>query len=349
MKQPEISVVIPTLARITALENCLGSLAKQTFSSFEIILVSLKAEELFFLKEKYNMLKINIIKQAENGLTSARNTGLSASCGRIISFIDDDVSLSPCWAREILDTFNKSKRIGGVSGPTIIPDELVTNRDILSFFYKADKNIFWKMAGACYKYFVLEGESYRVGKIFKSGAFSIGANYEISAKIAEEQEVDYLEACNMSFRRDCLQRVGGFSSEYKGVGDWSEPDLAFKVRGLGYKLFFNPRAVLNHNLSQQGVFTERSKDSYQRARNFLYFYFKWIKLDTPEKFFRFGINLLFLNLYWCYKFIQTGKAAWLGGLIATKDFLLRGNNIATKSGKLLFKENGLPNNHNCQA
>ena len=136
-----------------------------------------------------------------------------------------------------------------------------------------------------------------------------------------------MEACNMSFRRDILQKVGGFSSEYKGVGDWSEPDLAFKVRKLGYKLFFNPKAGLEHNLSQEGVFTKRGQDSYQRARNFLHFYFKWIKPNTPAKFLLFGANLLFLNLYWCYKFIQTGKAEWLGGILALKFILDRESDV----------------------
>ena len=121
----------------------------------------------------------------------------------------------------------------------------------------------------------------------------------------------------MSFRKDILDDIGGFSREYGGIGDWSEPDLAFRVKASGYKLVFNPKAVVRHCISQGGVFKERGSDSYRRMKNFINFYFKWIKPNTLEKFIRFSINLTFLNLYWFYKFIRSGRIQWLKGIPAS--------------------------------
>ena len=87
----------------------------------------------------------------------------------------------------------------------------------------------------------------------------------------------------MSYRRDLLLSVGGFAPVYGGIGDWSEPDAAFRVKALGYALYYNPRAAVVHQVSQQGVFKDRGKDSFQRMRNFMYFYARWIRPNTPSK------------------------------------------------------------------
>jgi GT2 family glycosyltransferase len=374
MNNPDISVVIPTLGRTAVVRDCLESLLRQEFSNFQIIIVSDSVNEIRRLAEEYRALRISCVQQAGKGLVTARNSGLLHAQGSIVSFIDDDVVLDKSWTKEILHSFASSAQVGGVSGPTIIPQELINNRDILAFHNKIkgglsrrsktaalpakrdpvgqkilvrdrplmeprrfgrDRSVgisprrgeevgslglqpegspFWKLLGKLYAYFVLENQPSGVGRIFKSGAFSLGANYAESSKLTGEIEVDYLEACNMSFRRDILDKIGGFSGEYKGIGDWSEPDLAFRVKEAGFRLIFNPRAIVYHHISQKGVFQQRGADSYQRMRNFIYFYFKWIKPNTPEKCIRFAFNLLFLNLYWCYKFLQTGRVEWLSGI-----------------------------------
>jgi GT2 family glycosyltransferase len=312
MANPDISVVIPTLRRSEELEECLDALSKQTFKNFEVIIVNNKGE-LNYLKNKY--FNISVVQQNKEGLVSARNIGLFNAKGRIVSFIDDDVVVSESWTQEIFNTFSKRLNIGGVSGPTLIPQELIDNRDILSFQNKIERNVFWKIIGKIYTYFVLENQPKAIGRIFKSGAFSLGSNYIESTKIATE--VDYLEACNMSFRKDILDNIGGFSLEYKGIGDWSEPDLAFRVRKVGYRLFFNPKAIVHHRISQQGVYDQRGQDSYQRTKNFIHFYFKWIRPNTLNKLLRFNFNLLFINLYWLYKFFKTHDFAWLLGIKGT--------------------------------
>lgn len=317
MNQPYISVVIPTLGRVNVLEECLNALLAQTFNDFEVVIVTDNKEKIEFIKTKYSQLKIITVNQGEKGLTPARNAGLNNSSGKIISFIDDDAIVSLFWAQEVYNTFNSSLDIGGVSGPTIIAAEILNNRDILAFHSGINKDIFWRLIGRIYNYFVLEDNPFAVGKIFRSGGFSFGSNYPESAKLPGNIDVDYLEACNMSFLKAALDKTGGFSSEYKGVGDWSEPDLSFRVKRAGFRLVFSPKASVNHNVSRQGVFAARGKDSYYRIVNFFKFYLKWIKLDSLDKGVRFGVNLIFLNLYWCYKFAQTGSIYWLRGLLGT--------------------------------
>lgn len=315
MDKPDISVIVPTVGRAEDLTECLNALTRQTFTNFEVIIVSKNSETTAYLRGKYKQLSILIINENNKGLALARNNGLSYAKGEIVSFIDDDAIVSQGWAEEILKSFDKAQGVGGVSGPTIIPAERINNRDILFFHHK--KNPLWKIIEKIYTYFVLENRPYCVGKIFKSGAFSLGANYMESSKLSTEIDVDYLEACNMSFRKAVLDKIGGFSCEYKGIGDWSEPDLAFRVKKAGHRLIFNPKAEVIHNISQKGVFKQRGQDSCQRMLNFINFYFKWVKSDSLEKRVRFGFNLLFINLYWVYKYLQTRSPDWLSGIKGT--------------------------------
>ena len=89
--------------------------------------------------------------------------------------------------------------------------------------------------------------------------------------------VQFLEACNIAFRRDAILQLGGFDEAYLGVGDWSEPDLAFRVREKGGHLLFTPRARLHHYPSRTGAYKKRRADSPRRLANYERFAKKWVK------------------------------------------------------------------------
>lgn len=117
----------------------------------------------------------------------------------------------------------------------------------------------------------------------------------------------------MCFRRSLLEELGGFDYHYTGTGEWNEPDFSFKARRAGYKLVFNPKAVSEHRISQSGVFKART-NAYERSRNFIYFYFRNIKLNSLNKLLRFSANLCFINGYWFYKFLKSKNLDWLSGI-----------------------------------
>lgn len=323
--RPKISVVIPTCGRWEDLRRVLGSLCQQTYGDFEIVVVdggSIKqTREL--IKKCFVEFPVRVIPQEGEGLVSARNSGWKAAEGSIVTFTDDDVVATPAWLEEIAKAFCLSSKIGGVSGPTIIPKERLAYRDL---FYFYNRNSFpWSIVRKLYEKFFLEGEPRAVGRIFKCGQFSPGASYQDCLDLKCLVDVDYLEACNMSFRKDLVEEVGGFDQHYLGVGDWSEPDLAFKIKELGWGLVFAPKAILHHLVSKQGVYERRTTDSRNRMHNFVYFYLKNVKPDTIDKTIRFTLNLGFINTYFFYKFSNTKNIDWLYGGIGIfsgfKDFL----------------------------
>lgn len=313
-----ISVFIPTGNRAEALYKALTSLVDQTYNNFEVIIVDYKSKDttMYVIESLKNKLSINLLHQTNKGLSRAANLALNVAKGEIFIRTDDDVIMSPQWLEAINETFNIDPLIGGVTGPTIVPKNYIHSRDLFSFQEKFKSgNAILKIVGKIYFDYLLEGNPYKVSHWYKSGAFSIGSNYETS--LGEDiQEVNNLEACNFAVRTELLKKIGGFDSTFGGIGDYHEPDAVFKIAKLGYKLMFNPKAMLNHCPSQDGFFTERPS-SYPRMMNFLRFYFLHIKPNTFDKFLRFCTHLLFLNAYYGFLALQKKQFKQLGAIPAT--------------------------------
>jgi glycosyltransferase involved in cell wall biosynthesis len=316
--KPRVSVIIPTKNRCKALKECLDSLLKQTYKNFEVVIVdggsTDRTKEL--INDYSNKLPIVFTTQ-NGGLIPQENKGWKIANGDIIIRTDDDVIASPEWIQEIVNTFDFPDGVGGVTGPTIIPEERKEYRDLFHFQKKLTQGgIFWKLIGKIYFDYFLEGEPFTVSKWFKSGAFSLGSNYPECLKLTEPIKVTHQEACNMATRKELLEKVGGYDETFIGIGEFNEPDVSFKIRKLGYKIIFNPKARVYHLPSKEGFFKDRP-NSYGRILNFINFYFRHIKPNTLDKFVRFFSYLLFLNGFFIYKFITTRQINQLGCIAGT--------------------------------
>ncbi|WP_421232997.1 glycosyltransferase [Aeromonas jandaei] len=90
-----ISVIIPCYQQEMYLERALDSILIQDFSSIEAIVVddgSIKPLELPVKKYPFS---IKLIRQDNQGLSAARNTGLNHANGKLIKFLDADDTLLP--------------------------------------------------------------------------------------------------------------------------------------------------------------------------------------------------------------------------------------------------------------
>lgn len=88
-----VSVIVPVYNVEKYLEQCLDSLLAQTFKNFEIICVNDgSTDNCEKILEKYRRTdsRIKVIKQFNQGLGFARNTGLKNANGEYIIFIDSD-------------------------------------------------------------------------------------------------------------------------------------------------------------------------------------------------------------------------------------------------------------------
>ncbi|MGN0023993.1 MAG: glycosyltransferase family 2 protein [Candidatus Avelusimicrobium sp.] len=97
-KRPQISVIIPVYNVEAYLEECLQSVAAQTFAPLEVIVVNDGSSDASgdicksFLERYPNWL---YVKQSNQGVAAARKNGLERAQGEYLAFVDSDDVLSP--------------------------------------------------------------------------------------------------------------------------------------------------------------------------------------------------------------------------------------------------------------
>jgi glycosyltransferase involved in cell wall biosynthesis len=104
-----ISVVVPVYNIKDYVQTCVESIQKQTFRDLEIILVddgsndgsSAICEEL-----ASHDGRITVIRQPNQGLSAARNTGTCAAQGEWLVFVDGDDVVCPNYIRSLYDAAN---------------------------------------------------------------------------------------------------------------------------------------------------------------------------------------------------------------------------------------------------
>lgn len=90
------SVIVPVYNNSSIISRCLDSILKQSFSKFEIIVINDgSTDNLEEVLDQYNDNRLNVINQTNQGVSSARNTGIESSKYDYICFLDSDDEWMP--------------------------------------------------------------------------------------------------------------------------------------------------------------------------------------------------------------------------------------------------------------
>jgi len=243
---PLVSVIIITRNRPKMLKKCLEHLLRQEYQPFETIVVdSSTNQRTEQLVQNYPEVQYVFMPDGQYKMPQSRNLGLQHAKGEIIAFIDDDSMVREGWLENIVAGYT-SPDIGGVGGRAIDPGEA----------YWLDKI-----------------EPTIVGRFFEDGS-SIG---NFAAEPETSIEVDRFKGCNMSFRKEMFDLVGGFDGNYTITNAFEDSDFCIRVKHEGYKLIFNPKAVVDHIYApKQGIKRDffNPKVHFSYCRNRTYFLLK---------------------------------------------------------------------------
>lgn len=103
---PQISVLIPVYNKVQYLEQCLKSLQKQTFPSFEIVVVddgSTDGSAQWLSNWATQETRLRVIRQANAGVAAARNRLLSEIRSPYFTFIDADDWVMPTYLEKLYE------------------------------------------------------------------------------------------------------------------------------------------------------------------------------------------------------------------------------------------------------
>ena len=106
----KISIIVPVYNTENQIRYCLDSILNQTYKNLEIIVVDDGTKDnAGIIAEEYskNDDRIIVIHQENQGLSAARNAGLSVATGDYISFVDSDDVLKIDFYEYMIDVLKK--------------------------------------------------------------------------------------------------------------------------------------------------------------------------------------------------------------------------------------------------
>ncbi len=89
-KNPLVSVIIPTHNRAWIVEKAILSVLEQDYNPFELIVVDDGSTDHTMEIVKPFMDRLTLIRQKNQGVSAARNSGIKKSKGELIAFLDSD-------------------------------------------------------------------------------------------------------------------------------------------------------------------------------------------------------------------------------------------------------------------
>jgi len=231
---PRMTVVICTHGRPDTLEAALRSVCAQHYERLGILVIDNAPTDDSTRRVVESLAAEGDIRYAVEpraGLSWARNRGIALAEGDVVAWVDDDEVCDPWWAAEIARGFVEVAGADAVTG-TVVPSELET-----------PSQLFFEQYG-----------SVRRHRGFTRAVFSPATRHLQSPLYPLPP---FGIGANMAFRREALQRIGGFDCAL-GAGTMTrtaEDTAALSALLLaGGTIVYQPTAVVHHtNRRDSGV------------------------------------------------------------------------------------------------
>jgi glycosyltransferase involved in cell wall biosynthesis len=121
---PTVSVIIPAYNQGEYLQEAIQSVLVQTLNDFELVVVDDgSTDETCFIVKRFSDDRLHYIYQENQGLSAARNTGIKATKGRYLTFLDSDDMFQPEKLRLLVEELETNKNIGLVAGQAVPIDQ----------------------------------------------------------------------------------------------------------------------------------------------------------------------------------------------------------------------------------
>ncbi|MFZ5450534.1 MAG: glycosyltransferase [Thermodesulfobacteriota bacterium] len=243
------SIIIPVFNNLSLTRQCLESIAENTDSPHEIILVDNGSSDgtRDYLQELEAAGEVRVISNRTNqGFARACNQGGRAAQGEYLVFLNNDTIVQPGWLQELAACARKDDKIGAVGARLLYPDDTIQHAGVVF----NDRKL--------------------VHHIYK--------NYDRDhPAVLKEREFQAVTAACMLIRKALFLALGGFDEAY--LNGYEDVDLCFQLRERGYKIVYNPRAVIYHLESKTPGRHDRGLDN---SRIFKEKWFDKIIMDMDD-------------------------------------------------------------------
>ncbi|MEO5342829.1 MAG: glycosyltransferase family 2 protein [Gammaproteobacteria bacterium SHHR-1] len=240
--RPMISIVIVNYNSGTLLERCLECLTRQSYKTFEVLLVDNASQDNSLAGVESWPLQLRLLKSETNlGFAAANNRAIQQARGDWVACLNPDAYPQPDWLQELMLARQEYPEFQFFA--SLLLDASEPNR----------------LDGT--------GDNYHVSGL----AWRRDHGHLFNPQYLKPEEVFAPCAAAALYRRDILQQVGGFDESYFCY--FEDVDIAFRLRLLGYRCLFVPDSRALHQGS--AITGRRSEFSlYHGHRNLIWTYFK---------------------------------------------------------------------------
>lgn len=232
---PKVSIVIPVKNCKSTIDKCVDSLLGIQYPDYEILFIDDASTDSTedIIKErmaKDGAGRISLLT-GQDGPSVARNQGIAEAKGEYIAFTDGDCVVDREWLKELVKACGEG--VAGAGGIQLSPpDDTAFGRSVHDFMAK-------------------------IGFI---------TGYMQGHAGCEARTVEHNPTCNALYRKDVLQKAGGF---LESLWPGEDVELDYRLTKDGNRLTFTPHAVVYHYRPATLGRFRRMMFNYGKAQAFL--------------------------------------------------------------------------------
>ena len=239
---PEMSVIIVNWNGKRFLDDCLGSLRRQTFRDFETIVVDNGSSDGSTEHIRVHFSEVKLVALAENrGFAGGNIPGYELASGNLIVLLNNDTEADPAW----LEAIHEASILYPLAG---------SFASKMMYFHARDR---------------IENCGFEMGA--GGATLDLGRDELDSADWKTCREV--FGACGgaVAYRRSMLRDIGFLDPDFFMV--YEDVDLSFRAQLHGYSCIYVPNAIVFHHY-RASLGAGSAQQVFYSQRNIEFVYFK---------------------------------------------------------------------------
>ena len=215
-----ISVIVVNWNRKLLLRACLESLARQTRTDFEVIVVDNGSRdgspaEVRQMAESFPVPLRLICNRQNRGFCAANNQGIAASRSDLVALLNNDAEADPGWLTALEAILHVHPQAGMAASKILVWEDPRRIDKVGHLIYPDGQN---------------RGR---------------GAGQIDEGQFDREEEVLWPDGCAAMYRRAMLEQIGGFDEDFFAYAD--DAELGLRARIAGWTCWYAPSAVVRHH------------------------------------------------------------------------------------------------------